>query len=175
MTTTPKQIAIASVNGLRRALNLTDNQVKAGIARYPKLPGWKQGPNFLVVPGGDQPDGAGEGAQEGGDLLRRIHLSVVIYDRSLRDMVGESEVVITKNDSILDWSEKVLGVFRYTFEADQQYSFLTGLLVEPLFYAGTSEVMPEDPDNGWYRREVYFTGLFETSLTDVSLTLPQTR
>ena len=85
------------------------------------------------------------------------------------------EVVITKNDSILDWSEKVLGVFRYTFEADQQYSFLTGLLVEPLFYAGTSEVMPEDPDNGWYRREVYFTGLFETSLTDVSLTLPQTR
>ena len=175
MKTTPKQIALAAVNGLRRQLNLSESQVKAGFARYPKPPAWKQFPNMLVIPGADQPDGAGDGAQDGGDLLRRIHLTVVVYDQSLRDMVNESEVALLKDDGIMDWTERVLSVFRYSFEGGNPYSFLGGLLIEPLFYMGTSEASWEDIELSICRREISFSSLFETQLTNVSLITPQTR
>ena len=138
-TITPRQICERIATGLRNKLTLTSAQVYVSA-----VGGYIEGQDLetvQIVPGGTRPSGDGEGAQDGGGLLREEFIVLWCWFTLHWDMHQMTqEALIKATEGILDKLERIRGVFALTN--------LGGVTLEPMAWRGTSPVMVQDPEQG---------------------------
>src|SRR5689334_19167913 len=119
MPTTPNLLCQYMAAGLRRKLQLGDFQAIPAVAPTFDT-AWQDYPVVLIVPGNAVPDGGGHGGQDGGPLFRRQSFDFYIYYRLNLDLYGTTQEALTRNnEGLIDFSESVRGLFRYTMFGDQ--------------------------------------------------------
>lgn len=121
-----------------------------------------QNPNVIqVVFGGTQNMGAGNGAQDGGGLLRNERLVLWCWFTLNYSVRGLSQAeLITVSAGILDQLEKIRGVLALTT--------LGGVSIEPLVYGGTSPVIVYDEDKGVFYATIVYTAAIGESQPDAA-------
>ena len=143
---TPKKIIDRIVKGLIVKMNLTDAECYPAIA-----PAYVSGQTervIQVVDGTARPDGRGQGGQEGGALIRRKTIRIVVWWRVHFDMKDMSRELLTReHEGMLDFLETVKNVLSHTFLGEN-------VLIEPLFNEGETENQWYDKDRGIVRKDL---------------------
>jgi hypothetical protein len=165
-----KQIVIAFRNGLINGLALDDSQCVIGLTKMVD-PAWLGKPLFLVVPGDSRPLGRGDGAQEGGSIMRSMNVSVYFFGRNKLNQHSLSYSAITDNTlGTMDTFEQVRRLFSMTLFGNADGS--GALLTEPLKLVSESKTTWEDEQTGIYSREFVFKCTYTAFLPDyITLTL----
>jgi hypothetical protein len=155
-------ITQCQVYALRQQLNLNESQAFPSI--MPVLdPGYEGQLQIQVVPGAVSTEGKGKGAQEGGALIRMQSFKHVVFYRLKMDQHGRSDQILTENaNGILDLFERMRRIFESTFLALGPQR--TNLLIEPMWYAGESETIWNDPELGIVQRSITWNCVFERDL-----------
>lgn len=121
---------------------------------YPvAAPGYVDGQDQLVIQvalGPVNPEGAGKGSQEGGAIERVETAEITIWLRLKLDMHRRNEIVMMKA------ATNLMSVCAQIFDL-LKYTYLKGLVTEPLWYVGESATEEYDADAGVYRRDVSFS------------------
>lgn len=125
-----------------------------------------------IIPGDVAPAGGGDGAQDGGGLVRGVRVTLCVFRRMLYDQRQRSAEALTRSSQgILDLFDAIRAIFALTT--------FGGLLAEPVKYAGETVTQWENVDKGILRREISFMNVFALVLpvaattTDDDLVLPE--
>lgn len=154
------------VMGLRRRLNLSETQCFEAIAPD-YSPVWGGNPIIEVVPGQSIPYGEGQGAQEGGAILRKQTVTLYVFLKLNLDQIGMSEQILTNaNQNLMDIFKQIRALFALTcfplspeINSPDQY-----LLFEPMKWAGESPTVWEDPKLYVAMRSVSFDAVYGVEL-----------
>ena len=126
-----------------------------------------QDPTVLQVwIGGSGPadTAAGKGAQEGGGLLRKMQVGVTVWRRVLLDKYANSQIALTEEGTGMNaLTAQVMAPFKYTY--------LGGLLFEPMWWSGDTGAQWYDEEAGLIRKDVMYDVSFgEVLPTTLTLT-----
>src|ERR1700734_287544 len=95
---------------LRRRLNMSETQVFPAIAPDYSLAFGN--PQIQVCPGGSTPHGTGNGAQDGGALLRLQTITLHCFLQLQMDQQGQSQqLLMNAHDNLTDLFKKIRGIF----------------------------------------------------------------
>lgn len=152
----PNQIIAAIVSGLQTGLSLTQDQCYQAIVEG-YIDGQEADNVVQVIPDETPPEGPGTGGQDGGILIRRQYVSLVIWRKLKLDMHQHSEMVLSEDSiGMLDFCESIKNLFALTT--------LGGLLVERMRYENASATTWYDMDAGIVRRSMRFSCMFGEAL-----------
>lgn len=169
---TEAKIVIYFRNGLIFKLNLDPTQCQIA-SKKTFDPLWVGKPFYQVVPGESRPAGQGDGAQDGGSLIRVMPVTVTYTNQLNLDQYSASaETLVRLNDGSLQEFEDIRQVFAYTFFGTADGS--SCLLMEPVRISSESETSWADQESGVYERDFRFSCMYGLTLpSGVTLTLPQ--
>lgn len=174
MTTSPdRQIAQWIVEGIQRRLN--DDQTQVFPCAVPDFdPAWQARFIIEVQPGPMQPYGDGDGAQDGGALLREQTFTLWGFWRANLDQFSKSVMLLIEAEQgILDRFEVLRQLFSFT-----QFPTITApttsdfALLEPVRWRGESATQWEDAALRIVRRSMTLVCRYGVTLPDAAALMP---
>jgi hypothetical protein len=165
--TTETNIVQAIALALNAGLKIPTGCIFITPDKIPPHQTWAGDPIFLVMPGATNPY-SGEGFQSGGGFVRSQTFRLVQYSRFNKDVLGNAAEALTETSlGILDLTESVVQLFLQTYLPVNGVN----LLVERMWYEGTSEPHWADEEMGWIEREINYNCTYGQDIPD-SLTYP---
>lgn len=162
-TPVESQVAQIMCIALQRKLSLDASQVFPAIAPdYDPI--WKGDTIIEAIVGAASTDGGGEGAQDGGALLRKFSITLWVFYRCKLDQYSHSEMLLIEaGKGLLEIFEAIRGIFGLTcFPTTATPAGLDSdyLLYKPLKWASESETTWEDFDIKVARRSMTFNASY---------------
>jgi hypothetical protein len=152
MGTTPNLILAQLETRLRTALSLTAMQCYVSAA-----PAYIEGQDQRVLqigPGSEEKDGPGNGAQDGGLLIRRMRIVFTYWYRLKLDKHGHSrEVLLDAGTGIMDFFQSLKDKLALTWLKTNGVFLLT----EPMRWENESQPSWHDADAGVMRKDAYYS------------------
>lgn len=159
--TVRQQLGRRLVKGLEKKLGLTEVQCYR-VAQAMPVEGMVHR-TVQVAIGGGKPDGAGDGGQWGGGLVRSVNVKITLWNRSYLDERGHTQEALQEAaDGLDDFLESIRAALAMTT--------LGGLLIEPMRWKGETDPELYDQEMGWLRQDLTYEAVCGEALP-VSATL----